>query len=142
MKRSDFRSGLEYEHPQIIRSVKMKILVCGGRDYLDYVTLKRELDSIVNGVDDPDDVCIIQGGAKGADFLAKVYAYCWGWGGLMCQEFPADWRKHGRGAGPVRNQQMLDEGKPDMVVAFKGGTGTADMVRRAKKAGIEVLEVK
>ena len=39
-------------------------------------------------------------------------------------------------------QQMIDEGKPDLVVAFKGGTGTADMVRRAKKHNIKVIEVK
>jgi ABC-type sugar transport system substrate-binding protein len=36
---------------------------------------------------------------------------------------------------------MLDEGKPDIVVAFPGGTGTADMVRRARKAGVVVIEV-
>lgn len=119
----------------------MKILVCGGRDYLDYKTLSKFLDTLVSTVDNPDDITIIQGGAKGADFLAKVYAYCWGWGGLHCKEYPANWSKHKQAAGPIRNQQMLDEGKPDVVVAFKGGSGTADMVLRAKKAGVEVLEV-
>jgi len=119
----------------------MNILVCGGRDYLDYKTLTKTLDSIVSIVEDPDTILIIQGGAKGADFLAKVYAYCWGWGGLMCREFPADWKQYGKAAGGIRNQQMLDEGKPDLVVAFKGGTGTADMVRRAKEAGVEVMQV-
>ena len=44
--------------------------------------------------------------------------------------------------GHIRNQQMIDEGKPDLVVAFKGGTGTADMTRRAKKHNIKVIEVK
>ena len=48
-----------------------------------------------------------------------------------------DWKKYGKKAGPLRNQQMLEEGKPDLVVAFPGGNGTADMVRRAKKANIE-----
>ena len=119
----------------------MKILVCGGRNYLDYLTLQKTLDNLVNGVD-PDLVTIIQGGAKGADYLAKVYAYCWGWGGLNCKEYPADWKKYGKAAGAIRNQQMLDEGKPDLVVAFPGGVGTADMVERAKKGGIEVVEVR
>lgn len=119
----------------------MKILVCGGRDYLDYIKVKATLDSIVGQVENLDEVVIIQGGAKGADFLAKVYAYCWGWGGLTCKEFPANWREFGPAAGHIRNQQMLDEGKPDLVVAFKGGRGTADMMRRAKKAGVEVKEV-
>lgn len=119
----------------------MRILVCGGRDYLDYITLSRVLDETVAGLD-PDDVTIIQGGATGADFLAKVYAYCWGWGGLSCEEYKADWKKYGKGAGLIRNQQMLDKGSPDLVIAFKGGVGTADMVNRARKADIEVREVK
>ena len=46
-----------------------------------------------------------------------------------------------RGAGPERNARMLAEGRPDLVVAFPGGTGTADMVRRAKAAGVRVVEV-
>jgi len=53
----------------------------------------------------------------------------------------AKWSKHGRAAGPIRNQEMIDECKPDLVVAFPGGRGTADMVRRAKAAGIRVIEV-
>lgn len=122
----------------------MRILVCGGRDYLDYTTLSKTLDKVLYGkVEDiPDDVTIIQGGAKGADFLAKVYCYCFGWGGISCEEYPADWKKYGRAAGHIRNQQMLDEGKPDLVVAFPGGRGTADMMSKAKAHGIEVKEVK
>lgn len=118
----------------------MKILVCGGRDYLDYITMVKTLDDIIQDLD-PDKVVIIQGGAKGADFLAKVYAYNWGWGGLVCKEFPADWGKFGKGAGHIRNQQMLDEGEPDLVVAFPGGAGTADMIKRAEKAGVKVIKV-
>lgn len=52
--------------------------------------------------------------------------------------FKADWDKHGKAAGPIRNQQMLDEGKPDLVLAFAGGKGTDDMCRRARAAGVEV----
>lgn len=53
----------------------------------------------------------------------------------------ADWDGLGRKAGPIRNQRMLDEGKPDLVVAFPGDKGTADMVRRARTASLEVLEI-
>lgn len=117
----------------------MKILVCGGRDYLDYTTIQKVLYDTVDRYD-PDDVLIIQGGAKGADFLAKVFAYCYGWGGLACKEYPADWKRYGKKAGPIRNQQMLDEEEPDLVLAFGGGVGTNDMITRAKKAGTEVRE--
>jgi hypothetical protein len=47
----------------------------------------------------------------------------------------------GKTAGPLRNQRMLDEGKPDLVVAFPGGGGTKDIVRRAVKAGLALHEV-
>lgn len=43
-----------------------------------------------------------------------------------------------RAAGPIRDQEMLDKGKPDLVVAFLGNRGTADMVRRAREAGVPV----
>jgi hypothetical protein len=86
----------------------------------------------------PSDTVIISGAATGADTAAIDWAVV-NW----CQflEFPADWKKLGPSAGPIRNQRMIDEGKPDLVLAFPGGTGTADMVRRAKAAGIKVREV-
>lgn len=81
---------------------------------------------------------IIHGNAVGADWLAKAWAIS---AGIPEKSFPAKWSEYGKAAGPLRNQQMLEEGMPDVVVAFKGGAGTADMVRRAKEAGLKVLEV-
>lgn len=113
----------------------MRVLVCGGRDYADRERVRTELDALKPTV-------LIEGGARGADLLAAE----WRWGGhiLTCQhlKFPADWNKHGKSAGAIRNRQMLDEGKPDIVLAFPGGPGTADMIRQAKKAGVEVREIK
>lgn len=81
---------------------------------------------------------LIQGGASAVDTFAKA------WGRkhptIERYECRADWDNHGRAAGPVRNARML-EWKPDIVIAFAGGRGTADMVRRAKAAGIRVVEV-
>ena len=71
---------------------------------------------------------IIHDGAPGADTLAAEVAQELG---IRARAYPADWRKHGRAAGPIRNQLMLDDGKPDILVAFPGGKGTADMIRRA-----------
>lgn len=78
---------------------------------------------------------IIHGGASGADTMAHR------WAGMIAKPvdvYPASWCKHGRAAGPIRNQQMIDDGKPDLVIAFPGGKGTADMVRKAEAAGIPV----
>lgn len=81
---------------------------------------------------------IIAGRARGVD--TDVIGWAVGaW--VPCTEYPADWKTHGRAAGPIRNQQMLDEGKPDVVIAFPGGRGTADMKQRARDSHIEVIEV-
>lgn len=110
----------------------MRVLVCGGRDYADRSGLYAALDAL-----DPKPTTIISGMASGADQLA------WYWArsrNVPVLEFPANWREHGKAAGPLRNERMLTEGRPDMVMAFPGGRGTADMKRRAKKAGIEVRD--
>jgi predicted Rossmann-fold nucleotide-binding protein len=111
------------------------MLVCGGRNYTDKARLSATLNELLHarGI-----IRIIAGGAKGADTLAEEWAKACG---VPCYVYMANWAKLGRNAGPIRNQQMLDEGKPNLVVAFPGGRGTADMVRRARAAGIEVIEV-
>lgn len=126
----------------------MRILVCGGRDFYDWNLLKETLDNTFWYDNTNDDFVLIEGGAIGADFLSKAWLstvykrqYLEDNIDKHLKEFPADWKTHGKAAGPIRNQQMLDEGKPDLVVAFPGGTGTADMIRRARKAGIEVKEI-
>lgn len=113
----------------------MRVLVCGGRDYADRRSLYQALDRFHAAT--PIEV-MIAGGAQGADHLACD------WGAFRSvrrEIYPADWDAHGRAAGPIRNQRMIDEGKPDLVLAFPGGKGTADMVKRAKSAGIPVREV-
>ena len=115
-----------------------KVLICGGRDFNDYGLLADTLVGLI-GQYDPEDVTIISGHARGADKLGERFANA-----NQCKLliFPADWDKYKKAAGPIRNQQMIDEGKPDLVVAFQGGRGTQDMIKRAKKHGIEVVEVK
>jgi len=108
----------------------MKVLVAGGRDFDDYDRLKSDLDTL-------KPTTIISGMARGADSLGAIYAskHC----GL--QTFPADWNRYGKSAGYKRNQQMLDEGKPNLVLIYWDGTskGTGHMVDIAKKAGIKTV---
>jgi hypothetical protein len=113
----------------------MRVIVCGGRDFNDETAAWNLLSHVFDDRGEPD--LIIHGGAKGADAIAGDYANRTK---TKCQVFPANWKRDGKAAGPIRNQRMLAEGKPDLVVALPGGKGTADMVRRAKAAGIEVIE--
>ena len=116
----------------------MRVLVCGGREFNDRDAVAKALRPYKpEHVTKPCEHKIIHGGAPGADTLAGEWAEVFG---VPFRIFPADWRTHGKAAGPIRNQRMIDEGKPDIVIAFPGGRGTADMVRRARAAGIRVIE--
>lgn len=111
-----------------------RVLVCGGRDFSDWSRLVDVLDDLHAN---RDFTTLIEGGAKGADTMAYSWA---GANKVEVLTFPADWERHGRGAGPIRNRQMLEEGRPDLVVAFPGGRGTASMVSLATDAGVEVIQ--
>lgn len=111
---------------------RRRTLVCGGRGYSDESRLFAVLDDLCHAV-------VIHGQCEtGADKLASRWARASGTPEISC---PADWTRYRKAAGPIRNQQMLDEHTPGVVVAFPGGRGTADMIRRARKAGIPVLEI-
>lgn len=115
----------------------MRLLVCGGREYLDADVLERSLDSIHQGPRGPIE-SIIHGGARGADTMAGDWARR---RGISCTAYDANWELEGRAAGPIRNKRMLDEGSPDLVVAFPGGRGTANMIRQATERGFEVIVI-
>ena len=111
---------------------EVRVLVCGGRDYVD----KSRVFAVLDATHDLLGVTlIIQGGARGADRLARAWAE---WRGVPCDEYEADWDRHGKRAGFLRNRDMLVEGQPDFVIAFPGGRGTADMVRQSRAAGVNV----
>lgn len=111
-----------------------KVLVCGGRDYQNRDILFRILDASHAG--QPIDF-IIHGAARGADTLAQEWADD---RGVACLQFPADWKKDGKAAGPIRNRRMLLE-EPDLLIAFPGGRGTADMKKQARKANVPTVTV-
>jgi hypothetical protein len=115
-----------------------RVLVCGGRNYTDR-------DHIWNTLTEFDSkrgpfAHVIHGCATSADHEAMIWAQTMP--GRKHVPFQADWIHHGRNAGPRRNQRMLDEGRPDLVIAFPGGKGIEDMLRRVKKSGVEIIRVK
>ncbi|MGY3588014.1 SLOG family protein [Bradyrhizobium sp. USDA 4350] len=132
------------------------VLVCGGRNYgrvklgtprdqlraarlkaskeifilretLDLLHRERTISKVVDGA------------ASGADGHAHAWATS---KGIATERFKAAWRMQGRAAGPIRNAKMLADGKPDLVVAFTGGDGTANMIRQARAAGVEVMDLR
>jgi hypothetical protein len=120
-------------------------LICGGRDMLDRRAAFDALDAAhwlleLTGV--------VEGGQRtpgpdgrpigGGDFWASLWARSHS---LPCRTMRADWRRWGRAAGPIRNQQMLDENPIDVTLALPGSTGTLDMIQRSEASGILTLKI-
>ena len=110
----------------------MKVLVCGDRNWTNKEAIRRELSKL------PTDTVVIEGEARGADTLGRIVAEEIG---FEFEAYPADWEQYGRAAGPIRNKEMLTEGKPDLVLAFheniEKSKGTKNMIKIAQKAGID-----
>jgi len=105
-----------------------RALFCGSRDFT-----KKE---IIHGIIDelPAGTVVIQGTYRGADTIARDYALS---KGMMVDDWPAWWNRQKRGAGPIRNQRMLDGSYPTQVYAFyrdyNNSQGTRDMIKRVLK---------
>jgi len=128
----------------------MRLVVTGGRDYSDTERAFAALDDL--HARHPISV-LIEGEADGLDKRARVWAVR---RGITVELYPAPWddidhpeamvrrRRDGKlydaNAGPRRNQQMIDEGRPDYGLVFPGGAGTADMRRRLIAAGVPFEE--
>ena len=129
----------------VIGGIVYRIIIAGSRTITDYKYVFRVLDKMLlphrGSID-----CIISGCARGIDSLAIE------WGqknGVKVEEFPADWKTHGKKAGPIRNQQMLTEGKANALIAFQdvrenpnGSNGTNHMIRISKAKGINVTVIR
>lgn len=121
----------------------MRVVITGDRNWDD----DRPIDALICGMlglaERSDEVLeVIHGGARGADTLAASWE---GSKGVVILTFPADWKTYGKGAGPVRNRQMLDQ-EPDLVVAFHDelevSKGTKDCVDEARRRGITVWHLR
>jgi hypothetical protein len=115
----------------------VKVLCCGGREWQYKGIIRRVLTTV-------RPTSIVEGECRGADVICRQVAETLG---IPVHKHPADWKKHGKAAGHIRNQEMLDK-HPDieLVLAFHNdianSKGTGDMKRRAEKAGIPVRVIK
>jgi len=113
----------------------IRLLVCGSRDWKNKNIIAAYIEQISKR--DTGVKCVIEGGASGADIIGRVVAQELK---IPVITFLANWQKYDKKAGMLRNQQMIDEGKPDFVLAFHNNIdaskGTKDMIQRAKKNNI------
>lgn len=117
---------------------RFRVLVCGGHRFVDPIKVKQwlidlapsHLNEIAPSLDWTIEA-VIEGDADGADRGGKLWAL--DVLKIVPHTFPADWDRYGNGAGPIRNRRMLLEGLPNVVFAFPGRSGTADMVRQTNE---------
>jgi hypothetical protein len=116
----------------------MRVLVCGSRDITQGKALEKVLSLLHSQLKFS---VVIEGECRGADTIAREWAEK---NNISVEKYPADWKRYKYAAGPIRNQQMIDEGKPALVIAFylnkATSKGTANMVKLATKAGLCTLE--
>lgn len=118
----------------MINNKMMCVLVCGGRDYDDVSFVHKVLDEYLK---EHGRFALINGGASGADSIAEA------WGLKQCipvMTINANWRKHKKSAGPIRNKEMAWLTEPDIILAFPGGNGTWNMIERGKALNIPVIK--
>jgi len=108
----------------------MKTIVAGSRNITDYEKVHKAIYESPWVITE-----VVSGGARGVDKLGEQAAEAFG---IPVKVFPADWATHGRAAGPIRNQQMLEYSEALIAIWDGDSRGTADMIRRSQKAGIPV----
>lgn len=119
------------------------VIVCGGRHFNRYDVVEKVLNEVLSTCGDQE-IEIVSGHCEGADALGERYAEEHG---VKLKIFPADWKKYGRSAGPIRNKQMIDyiiKLDKKLVVAFvsENSRGTKNTITLAGKEGIPVIEIK
>lgn len=111
-----------------------RILVCGSRYYADAKHIRRVLAEYLPDDLETDEPTVMHGDCRGADKLAHDAAVDLG---FWVEAHPANWKAHGKAAGPIRNRQMLDL-RPELVIAFGNGVGTRHTIAEASTRGIPV----
>lgn len=113
----------------------MKTIIAGSRDFDDYNMLCDIVDIFHRKYKITQ---VVSGKAKGVDTFGEYWAKS---KMIPIEQFPADWDKHGKAAGPIRNSYMADYAEALIAICLKESRGTLDMIRKAKEKGLVVMEV-
>ena len=114
---------------------QLRVIFTGGRDYQDESRVKEVLEGLSEDASKLGlELVIIHGKCPtGLDNIVDEMAREMG---ILVESYPADWKRYGLSAGPIRNEFMAKETNPNFVLAFPGGSGTSNMIKNAKKMKI------
>lgn len=107
-----------------------RVIIAGCRDYNNYIEAKKYIDFCISEIRKTNEIVIVSGGASGADAIGERYAFD---NGFKVEKYPANWKKYGKGAGPIRNKQMAEI--CDYIICFwdNKSKGTKSMIDYAKR---------
>jgi hypothetical protein len=115
----------------------MRLIIAGSRDLDDRHTVAPFIDAYVKAQGSYPAV-ILSGACSGVDAIGEWWASHYG---TPVERYPADWDKHGKAAGPVRNAKMVANADALLVIHWKGSRGSADVRRQAEAAGLAIVDV-
>lgn len=121
---------------------KPRVIVTGSRTWTDAAAVRVALTRTWQELGQP--IVVVQGACPtGADAIAREWAAEHAFADIECEDWPADWRRFGRSAGPIRNADMVRAGRVARVLAFPLGLsrGTRDCMRTARAAGLDVVDL-
>lgn len=116
-----------------------RVIIAGCRNFYNYEILKERCEFFLQNKMNTHNVIILSGHASGADTLGENFAIDHN---LQCELYPADWKRHGKAAGPIRNAEMAEVA--DALIAFWDGQshGTKSMIELAKRKGLQVAVIR
>lgn len=106
----------------------MKVIIAGSRSFI----CDQVFYGAINVLCPYDITEVVSGGARGVDAMGER------WAEINCYpltKFPADWERHGKAAGPIRNKAMAEYADALFYIHYESSPGTADMIKQMKKLG-------
>lgn len=116
--------------------MSFRVIIAGSREWGDFGLIERFCDKVLSRkIEAGEDITILSGHCRGVDLLGERYARA---RGFQVECYPADWNRHGRRAGHIRNEMMAQRAEALIAIWDGQSRGTKDMIELARKYGLLV----
>jgi hypothetical protein len=110
----------------------VKTIIAGSRNFTDPTLVEMAVELARNHIQVTE---VVSGQCEGIDRLGEIWATTHD---IPCSYFPADWDKHGKAAGPIRNSEMVNYADALIAVWDGRSRGTMDVIKKARTKGLKV----
>lgn len=114
----------------------MKVIIAGGRDIENHSLVQMAIEAAGFYFSE-----VVSGGARGVDYVGAALAALHG---VPVRIYEAEWRQHGKAAGPMRNRKMAEYADALIAVWDGKSRGTKNMIEEMERMEkpVFVLRVK